>query len=85
MISGAEGLVRPVSSGMQVYETHPSMYPITEPVKKLEALAQVSGNLNYIITYYLLKKGILLNADVLGKCLTKYIIQKKRWEVEYSQ
>ena len=41
--SGADDLVRPLSSGVQVYDTNPDTYPLTEPVKKLEALVQSSG------------------------------------------
>lgn len=36
-------LERPVSSGTEQFQTNKSMYPITKPVTKVEALLQTSG------------------------------------------
>lgn len=47
--SGATLLVRPVSSGVQDFETNKSLYPLTQAISKLEALAQTSGQAEYII------------------------------------
>lgn len=41
--SGAETLKRPLSKGTQDYQTHTSLYPLTQPIPKIEAYAQVSG------------------------------------------
>lgn len=40
---------RPVSSGAQDFETNKSLYPLTQAIPKLEALAQTSGQAKYII------------------------------------
>ncbi|KAG6464291.1 hypothetical protein O3G_MSEX014414 [Manduca sexta] len=45
--SGGELLTRPVSQGKQDYQTDPSLYPLNEPVQKLEALIQSSGEALY--------------------------------------
>lgn len=42
-VSGGPVLTRPVSSGVQDYETNESLYPLTEAIPKIEALAQTSG------------------------------------------
>lgn len=41
--SGGEVLQRPLSSGVQSFDTFKERYPVTEPVLKLEGLMQVSG------------------------------------------
>ncbi|KAL3275092.1 hypothetical protein HHI36_019863 [Cryptolaemus montrouzieri] len=46
--SGGEKLSRPISSGMQDYETNESLYPLTKAIPKIEALAQTSGQAQYI-------------------------------------
>ena len=35
--------MRPISSGQQTFPTDPSLYPITKPMKKLNAYLQASG------------------------------------------
>ncbi|KAF2906096.1 hypothetical protein ILUMI_00078 [Ignelater luminosus] len=40
--------LRPVSKGSQDYETNESLYPLTQPIPKLEALAQCTGQAEYI-------------------------------------
>lgn len=40
--------VRPVSSGQQSFDTDPSEYPVSQPVGKLEGLAQTSGEARYL-------------------------------------
>lgn len=46
--SAGEKMVRPVSSGLQDYETNESLYPLTQAIPKIEALAQTSGQAQYI-------------------------------------
>ncbi|XP_046967892.1 indole-3-acetaldehyde oxidase-like [Vanessa cardui] len=46
-VSGGSELVRPISSGIQSYETDKSMWPLNQPVPKLEALTQCSGEALY--------------------------------------
>lgn len=41
--SAAAILERPLSSGVQSFESNKKLYPLTEPVLKLEGLSQVSG------------------------------------------
>lgn len=48
--SGGTNIERPVSSGTQEFGTQRENWPVSEPVIKLEALAQTSG------TYQILKK-----------------------------
>ncbi|KAJ8720096.1 hypothetical protein PYW07_012139 [Mythimna separata] len=45
--SGGELLKRPVSSGKEDYQTDSSLYPLNQPVDKLEALIQASGEAKY--------------------------------------
>uniref|UniRef100_A0A1B0GL14 Xanthine dehydrogenase n=2 Tax=Lutzomyia longipalpis TaxID=7200 RepID=A0A1B0GL14_LUTLO len=51
--SGITPILRPISSGTQTYDTIPQNYPLTEPVMKLEALIQCSGEAEYINDIYL--------------------------------
>ncbi|XP_052797561.1 xanthine dehydrogenase/oxidase-like isoform X2 [Mya arenaria] len=48
--SGASELywTRPISSGVQTYDTVPVEYPVTQPLKKLEANAQATGEAEYV-------------------------------------
>ncbi|XP_045464415.1 indole-3-acetaldehyde oxidase-like [Harmonia axyridis] len=46
--SGGARLKRPVSNGVQDYETSESLYPLTKAIPKLEALAQTTGQAQYI-------------------------------------
>ena len=39
--------VRPISSGSQSFTTNPSEYPVSEPLPKLSALLQTSGQAQY--------------------------------------
>lgn len=43
-MSGSEILKRGLSSGEQVYETNEAMWPLQEPITKIEALYQVYFN-----------------------------------------
>ncbi|KAJ8719479.1 hypothetical protein PYW08_011654 [Mythimna loreyi] len=45
--SGGELLKRPVSSGKEDYQTDSSLFPLNQPVDKLEALIQVGGEAKY--------------------------------------
>ncbi|XP_075216126.1 xanthine dehydrogenase-like [Lycorma delicatula] len=46
--SGGSLLVRPLSSGMQDFETHKDLWPLNKPVPKLEAYSQCSGEAEYV-------------------------------------
>ncbi len=45
--SGAHGILRGVSSGLQTYETDQSLYPVNKPVEKYEARIQCTGEAVY--------------------------------------
>ncbi|XP_045773786.1 xanthine dehydrogenase 1-like [Maniola jurtina] len=48
-VSGATKLneTRPVSEGSQIYDTNPSLWPLNQPIPKLEALIQCAGEATY--------------------------------------
>nr|XP_034832568.1 indole-3-acetaldehyde oxidase-like [Maniola hyperantus] len=46
--TGGELIFRPLSSGIQSYQTDPSLYPLNKPVQKLEALLQSSGEAQFV-------------------------------------
>ncbi|XP_059486225.1 uncharacterized protein LOC132202920 isoform X2 [Neocloeon triangulifer] len=46
--SGGDNLVRPLSSGKQDFDTDKSLYPLNEAVPKIEAIAQCSGEAEYV-------------------------------------
>lgn len=46
--SGGQLLQRELSSGTQVFTTQKKMYPVTEPVHKLEGMIQCSGEATYM-------------------------------------
>lgn len=48
--SGAEDLrkTRPLSKGKQEFDTNPILWPVTEPMPKVEALIQCAGEANYV-------------------------------------
>ncbi|XP_052741992.1 uncharacterized protein LOC112054404 isoform X2 [Bicyclus anynana] len=46
--SGGAELSRPVSHGTQTYDTDKSMWPVNQPIPKLEALTQCSGEALYV-------------------------------------
>jgi len=46
--TGADNLVRPLSSGKQDFETDPGQYPVNEPIPKKEAAAQTAGEAEYV-------------------------------------
>lgn len=73
--SGASLLERPLSKGAQDFETQKSLYPLTQAIPKIEALAQTSGQAQYIndmpdLPYQLF--GVL----VLAKAKAGSIIKK---------
>lgn len=45
--SGATAIERPISSGMQIYDTTVNLWPLTEPVLKSEGLIQCAGEAEY--------------------------------------
>ncbi|GAB0096601.1 hypothetical protein DMENIID0001_121300 [Sergentomyia squamirostris] len=46
--TGRGPIPRPISSGMQTYQTTPANYPLTQPVVKNEALIQCSGEAEFV-------------------------------------
>ncbi|XP_039757164.1 indole-3-acetaldehyde oxidase-like isoform X3 [Pararge aegeria] len=46
--SGGAELARPVSHGTQTYDTDKSLWPLNQPVPKMEALTQCSGEALYV-------------------------------------
>ncbi|XP_064073152.1 xanthine dehydrogenase/oxidase-like [Vanessa tameamea] len=46
--SGGTLLTRPLSSGKQDFQTDSSLYPLNQPVQKLEAIIQSSGEARYV-------------------------------------
>ncbi|XP_069693946.1 uncharacterized protein [Periplaneta americana] len=48
LISGGKDMERPLSSGRQDIQTDKSQWPLTKPVPKLEAIAQCSGEAQYL-------------------------------------
>ncbi|XP_045499508.1 indole-3-acetaldehyde oxidase-like isoform X1 [Colias croceus] len=45
--SGGEVLSRPIATGTQTYDTDKSLWPLNQPVEKLEGLSQCSGEARY--------------------------------------
>lgn len=45
--SGATAIERPISSGLQSFDTNEDLWPLTEPVLKNESLIQCSGEAQY--------------------------------------
>ncbi|CAB3359550.1 Hypothetical predicted protein [Cloeon dipterum] len=46
--SGGTNLERPLSTGKQDFDTDKSLYPLNEPIPKIEALAQCSGEAEFV-------------------------------------
>lgn len=46
--SGGQLIIRPLSSGTQDFQTDPKLYPLNQPVMKLEAAIQCSGEAQYV-------------------------------------
>ncbi|CAG4961688.1 unnamed protein product [Colias eurytheme] len=46
--SGGSLITRPLSSGIQQYQTDPTLYPLNQPVQKLEGIIQSSGEAEYV-------------------------------------
>ncbi|XP_052742235.1 uncharacterized protein LOC112057841 isoform X2 [Bicyclus anynana] len=46
--SGGDLILRPISSGTQLYQTDPKLYPLNQPAMKLEAVIQSSGEAHYV-------------------------------------
>lgn len=49
VVSGATDLVRPLSSGKQVYDENTEIWPLGKPIPKLEAHIQCSGEAEYAV------------------------------------
>lgn len=45
--SGAYGVTRGFTSGLQTYDTDPSLYPVNKPIEKYEAKIQCTGEAIY--------------------------------------
>ncbi|KAJ3639857.1 hypothetical protein Zmor_003191 [Zophobas morio] len=83
--SGGPILERPISTGVQDYETNTSLYPLTQAVPKIEALAQTSGQAQYIhdlpdVPHQLF--GTLILADAPPNSIIKNIDASKALEIE---
>uniref|UniRef100_A0A1B0DAA3 Uncharacterized protein n=1 Tax=Phlebotomus papatasi TaxID=29031 RepID=A0A1B0DAA3_PHLPP len=50
--SGSSPIYRPLSSGKQIYQSTPALYPLTQPITKVEALVQCSGEAEYVNDIY---------------------------------
>ncbi|RZF32560.1 hypothetical protein LSTR_LSTR006555 [Laodelphax striatellus] len=48
MKSGGANLIRPLSTASQTFETDKKLWPLNQPVHKLEAFAQCSGEAQYV-------------------------------------
>ncbi|KDR17215.1 hypothetical protein L798_08320, partial [Zootermopsis nevadensis] len=48
LVSGGKLLERPISTGKQDFETNESVWPLNKPLPKLEAVAQCSGEAQYV-------------------------------------
>lgn len=57
--SGSKRSIRPVTTGKQNYEKYPSEYPVNEPLVKLEAFLQASGEAVYNQDRELLRSGLI--------------------------
>jgi xanthine dehydrogenase/oxidase len=83
--SGGTVLERPISTGVQDYETNESLYPLTEAVPKIEALAQTSGQAQYIrdmpdMPHQLY--GVLILAEAPPNSTIKSIDASRALEIE---
>lgn len=47
-VSGMTGLERPLSSGIQTYQSNEKTYPLTQPALKYEGLIQCAGEAEYV-------------------------------------
>uniref|UniRef100_A0A1B0DQ14 Uncharacterized protein n=1 Tax=Phlebotomus papatasi TaxID=29031 RepID=A0A1B0DQ14_PHLPP len=50
--SGSSLISRPLSSGRQDYPHNPDLYPLTQPIMKIEAMIQCSGEAEYVNDIY---------------------------------
>lgn len=48
LVSGSKAIVRPVSSGTQSWQVDTSMYPLGEPIPKVESKQQCAGEIKYV-------------------------------------
>ncbi|CAB3359543.1 Hypothetical predicted protein [Cloeon dipterum] len=72
--SGAEVLTRELSSAKQDFETNESVFPLNQPIGKVEALAQCAGEIEYIDDIPT-RPGELHAAFVLTKQATGAIVK----------
>lgn len=49
--SGGSKFDRPISSGKQSFEVHKDKFPLTQPIPKIEALVQCSGEAKYVVDH----------------------------------
>ncbi|XP_075153163.1 uncharacterized protein LOC142226821 [Haematobia irritans] len=73
-ISGGYLLKRELSSGQQIFDTNKNVYPVTQPVQKLEALIQCSGEAKYmndLITSSNALHCAFVGATKVGKTIEK--------------
>lgn len=72
--SGCQNLVRPISSGLQDFETMPANWPLTQPVSKYEGLLQCAGEAEYVNDIALLP-GELWAAFVPGTVVNATVVK----------
>ncbi|XP_075153164.1 uncharacterized protein LOC142226822 [Haematobia irritans] len=73
-ISGGHLMKRELSSGQQIFDTNKNVYPVTQPVQKLEALIQCSGEAKYmndLITSSNALHCAFVGATKVGKTIEK--------------
>ena len=59
--------MRPISSGIQTYQTDPTEYPVSAPVGKPEAIEQAAGEVQYLDDRPL-QEGTLFGAFMISNC-----------------
>ncbi|CAG9836996.1 unnamed protein product [Diabrotica balteata] len=64
--SGGTILTRPLSTGTQQYGTDNKEWPLTQPIPKVESLAQTSGQLKYIMDM----------PDIPHECIASFVTAK---------
>ncbi|XP_044731803.1 indole-3-acetaldehyde oxidase-like [Chrysoperla carnea] len=65
--SGGPKFDRPVSTGKQEYDTKKDTYPLTQPIPKVEALVQCSGEAKYMVDVDTSREDFTYTAFVLAR------------------
>ncbi|KAJ8985873.1 hypothetical protein NQ317_006247 [Molorchus minor] len=64
-LSGNKKLHRPVSVGTQDFETNKSLYPLSQPIPKIEAIYQTTGKLRFVLIFFCYYVYILGEAEYI--------------------